>query len=77
MTVLDHIKQLAVGLTRTEKQELTDYLSRSEAARVPETPKSLRGDWRTAFSSDTDIDADLAEIRSEWQREWDNDDFVG
>ena len=77
MTVLDHIKQLAVGLTRREKQELTDYLSASEATREPETSKSLRGDWRTAFSSDTDIDADLVEIRSEWQREWHNDDFVG
>jgi hypothetical protein len=77
MTVLDHIKQLAVGLTRREKQELTEYLSDSEAAPLPETPKSLRGDWRKAFSSGTDIDADLAEIRSEWQREWHKDNFVG
>jgi hypothetical protein len=77
MTVLDHIKQLAVGLTRREKQELTDYLSGSKAAPLSETPKSLRGEWRKEFSSDTDIDADLAEIRSEWQREWHNEDFVG
>lgn len=77
MTVLDHIKQLAVGLTRREKQELTDYLSGSETTREPETFKSLRGDWRTAFSSYTDIDAELVEIRSEWQREWHDDDFVG
>ncbi len=50
MTVLDHIKQLAVALTGREKQELTDYLSGSEAAPLSERPKSLRGDWRRAFS---------------------------
>ena len=77
MTVLEHIKQLAVGLTRRKKQELTGYLSGSEATPLPEIPKSLRGDWCHAFSSDSDLDANLAEIRSEWQREWHNDDFVG
>jgi hypothetical protein len=77
MTFLDHIKHLAVGLTPKEKVELTDYLCGTETELSAARPTSLRGDWRDAFSSDSDVEADLKEIRSEWQSEWCGDKFVG
>jgi hypothetical protein len=77
MTVLEHIKQLTLNLAPEEKDALAEYLAESNGEKLPENPKSLRGDWNGAFSDDLDIDAELKEIRGEWQKEWDGDEFVG
>ena len=49
----------------------------SEGEKSPEKPQSLRGDWSDAFSDGFDVDAELKEIRGEWQKEWRGDEFVG
>ncbi len=77
MTVLEHIKQLALNLTPEEKDALAEYLAVSEGEKSPEKPQSLRGDWSDAFSDGFDVDAELKEIRGEWQKEWRGDEFVG
>ncbi len=77
MTVLEHIKQLALNLTPEEKDELAEYLAVSDGEKSPEKPQSLRGDWSEAFSDDFDVDGELKEIRGQWQKEWHGDDFVG
>ena len=48
-----------------------------EGEKSPEKPQSLRGDWSDAFSDGFDVDAELKEIRGEWQKEWRGDEFVG
>jgi hypothetical protein len=77
MTVLEHIKQLALNLTPEEKNDLAQFLADSNGENPPEKPRSLRGDWSGAFSGDFDVDAELKEIRGEWQKEWRGDEFVG
>ena len=77
MTVLEHIKQLALNLTPEEKDALAEYLADSNCGKPPEKPQSLRGDWSDAFSDGFDVDAELKEIRGEWQKEWHGDRFVG
>jgi hypothetical protein len=77
MTVLEHIKQLALNLAPEEKDDLAQYLAESNGEKPPENPQSLRGDWSYAFSDDLDVDAELKEIRGEWQKEWRGDEFVG
>ena len=77
MTVLEHIKQLALNLKREEKDALAEYLAESNAGKPPEKPQSLRGDWGDAFSDGFDVDAELKEIRGEWQKERRGDEFVG
>jgi hypothetical protein len=77
MTVLEHIKQLAVNLTSEEKDALAEYLSESNGEKPPEKAQSLRGDWSGAFPDGLDVDAELKEIRGEWQKEWRGDEFVG
>lgn len=69
MTVLEHIKQLVVGLTPTEKQDLTDYLSDSQRELLTETPESLRGDWSVAFATEGNFENDLKEIRAQSRRQ--------
>ena len=66
MTVLEHIKQLALNLTPEEKDALAEHLAGSNGEKPPEKQQSLRGDWSDAFSDDFDVDAELKEIRSEW-----------
>jgi hypothetical protein len=56
---------------------LAQYLAESNGEKPPEKPQSLRGDWSDAFSDDLDVGAELKEIRSEWQKEWRGDEFVG
>lgn len=34
-----------------------------------EKPQSLRGDWSAAFPPAFDVDAELKEIRGEWEKE--------
>ena len=75
MTVLEHIKNLVLGLTAKEKGDLAAFLSEPE--RTSQKPESLRGDWSSAFTSGDDLDHDLNEIRSEWQKEWRSGEFVG
>jgi hypothetical protein len=77
MTILEHIKQLALNLTPEEKDALAEYLAGSNGERPPGKPQSLRGDWSDAFSDSFDVDAELKEIRGEWQKEWRGDEFVG
>jgi len=77
MTVLEHIKELALNLSGEEKDALAEYLADSNGEKPPENPQSLRGDWSDAFSDDLDVDAELKEIRGEWQKEWRGDEFVG
>ena len=77
MTVLEHIKHLAVGLTPKEKRDLTEYLTESQQGLPSEKPQSLRGDWSVAFPTQDDVENDLKEIRAEWQKEWQADEFVG
>jgi hypothetical protein len=77
MTVLEHIKQLALNLAPEEKDALGQYLAGSNGEKSAEIPQSLSGDWSDAFSDDLDVDAELKEIRSEWQKEWRGDEFVG
>jgi hypothetical protein len=77
MTVLEHIKQLALNLTPEEKDALAEYLTESNSEQAPDNAQSLRGDWSGAFSEDFDVDAELKEIRGEWQKEWRGDEFVG
>jgi hypothetical protein len=77
MTVLEHIKQLALNLTPEEKDALAEYLAGPDGVQPPEKSQSLRGDWSEAFSDGFDVDAELKEIRGEWQKEWRGDEFVG
>ena len=68
MTVLEHIKQLVAGLTAKQKHDLAKALS--EPTATPTKPETLRGDWSSAFADGANVDQDLNEIRSEWQKEW-------
>ena len=68
MTVLEHIKQLALNLALEEKDALAQYLAESNGEQPPENPQSLRGDWSDAFSDGFDVDAELKEIRGEWRK---------
>ena len=77
MTVLEHIKQLALTLTPEEKDALAEHLAESNGEQPAEKLQSLRGDWSDAFSDDLDVDAELKEIRREWRKEWRGDEFVG
>ena len=78
MTVLEHIKQLALNLTPEEKEDLVHELVESNGEKASsKNPKSLRGDWSDAFPKDLDVDAELKEIRGEWRKEWHEDEFVG
>ena len=62
MTVLEHIKQLALNLTPEEKEVLAHYLVESDGEKSSEEkPQSLRGDWSGAFPEDFDLDAELKE----------------
>ncbi len=77
MTVLEHIKQLALNLTPEEKDALAEYLAEANGEKPPEKAQSLRGDWSDAFPDELDVEAELKEIRGEWQKEWRGDEFVG
>ena len=78
MTELEHIKQLAGNLTPAEKEILAHYLVEANGDQPSsERPQSLCGDWAAAFPQDFDVDAELKEIRGEWEKEWHEDEFVG
>lgn len=78
MTVLEHIKQLALDLTSEEKEVLVHELFESNGEKASsEKPQSLRGDWSNAFPKDLDLDAELKVIRAEWKKEWHEDEVVG
>jgi len=78
MTELEHIKQLAGNLSSAEKEILAHYLVEASSDQSSsEKPQSLRGDWAEAFSKSFDIEAELKDIRSEWKKEWHEDEFVG
>jgi hypothetical protein len=77
MTILEHIKQLALNLAPEEKDALAEYLAEPNGENPSEKPQSLRGEWSGAFSDEFDVAMQLKEIRAEWQREWRGDEFVG
>jgi hypothetical protein len=78
MTELELIKQLAGNLTPAEKEILAHYLVEANGDQPSsEKLQSLRGDWAAAFPQDFDVDAELKEIRGEWEKEWHEDEFVG
>ena len=70
MTVLEHIKDLTQTLSAKEREELAAYLEKPEPDAHPKKEiKSLRGSWKGKFPEDFDLDAELKEIRSEWEKE--------
>jgi hypothetical protein len=78
VTEFEHIKQLAANLTAAEKETLAHYLIQINGDQPSsETPQSLRGDWADAFPQNHDVDSELKEIRGEWEKEWQEDKFVG
>ena len=65
---------LAAQLPPEQQLELVAHIA--ERLRELQTPPkkqpiNLRGAWRGKFPDNHDIDADLAEIRSEWLKELD------
>ena len=39
------------------------------------SPTNLAGRWQGYFPAEFDLDAALKEIRSEWEKEWDDDEL--
>lgn len=72
MTVLEHIKALAHGLTWEQREELADYLKHPNGTDTA-TVVSLRGLWKGKFREDADPGPALREIRDEWKHELDLD----
>ena len=68
MTVLEHIKQLSQSLSEDERHNLASYLT-SRETRPNRQPRDLYGIWKNSFPKDFDIEAELREIRGEWQKE--------
>ena len=75
MTVLEHIKQLIVGLTEREREDLAGHLATHDSQ--GKKPDSLRGDWSNGFPEGAELDDDLKEIRTKWQTEWHSGEFSG
>ncbi len=75
---IEQIKRLAFYLSPEDKLHLADFLHQQAGNVAPRTkPKSLRGTWKNEFPADLDLDAELKEIRSEWEKEWEGDEFKG
>jgi hypothetical protein len=77
---LEYVIRLAESLSSEDKQTLVGHLNRQldeqgspevmeQRAATETKPTSLRGTWRDQFPPDLDVDAILAEIRSEWEGE--------
>lgn len=46
------------------------------AATASDQPTNLAGRWASYFPADFDLDGALKEIRSEWEKEWDEDELL-
>ena len=68
MTVIEHIKALAHGLTWQQREELAEYLKDANGHDQVKVV-SLRGSWKDGFAADVDPGPALREIRNEWKRE--------
>ena len=69
---IEQVKRLANYLSPEDKLHLAEFLSQPAGNVAPRLkPKSLRGTWQNAFPPELDLDAELKEIRSEWEKEWD------
>jgi hypothetical protein len=68
MTVLEQIKQLSQSLSEDQRRSLAAFLSSREGD-ANRQPRNLYGIWKGAFPADFDVDAELDEIRAEWQKE--------
>ena len=73
MDVLEQVTQMADQLSPPEQLQLVEHLAKRLRARTLEAkkPQSLRGTWKDKFPEDTDIEADIREIRDEWKKEFD------
>lgn len=68
--VLTRLRPLLTKLSREEKQELVDVLSR-ELAQPRADHVEVAGMWKGRVPEDVDIDEPLREIRQEWLKELD------
>ncbi|MBL8205690.1 MAG: hypothetical protein JNM09_15755 [Blastocatellia bacterium] len=63
---IEQVKRLAELLSPADKQHLAKFLNQQAGNITPRPkPQSLRGTWKDAFPPD--LDAELKEIRSEWE----------
>ena len=75
---IEQVKRLAIYLSPEDKLHLAKFLSQQAGNITPPTKlKSLRGTWQNAFPPEIDLDIELKEIRSEWEKEWEGDEFKG
>lgn len=75
---VEQVKRLAEFLSPKDKRELAEFLNQPADSITPRPkPQSLRGAWKDAFPPDLDLDAELKEIRNEWEKEWEGDEFKG
>lgn len=75
---IEQVKRLADYLSPEDKLHLAEFLHQQAGNVAPRPkPQSLRGAWKDAFPPDLDLDAELKEIRSEWEKEWEGDEFKG
>lgn len=65
------VNRLIERLTLHEQAVLVERLARRLAQEIAPArkPQSLRGVWKDKFPPDLDLEAELAEIRTAWQRE--------
>ena len=75
---IEQVKRLANYLSPEDKLHLADFLHQ-QAGKIALRPKpqSLRGTWKDAFPPDLDLDQELKEICSEWEKEWEKGKFKG
>ena len=68
---LKQIEALALQLPHEQRQELIERLNRSltERESSQRKPIDLAGDWEGRFPEDFDLDAELRDIRSQWNRD--------
>ena len=70
-TALMRVERLLDQLTFEEQITLVQQLAWRLRQEVrPKQPRDLYGIWRDRFPADFDLDATLADIRHEWEREW-------
>lgn len=75
---IEQVKRIANYLSPKDKLDLAEFLSQQAGNVAPYIkPESLRGTWQNAFPPELDLDAELKEIRSEWEKEWEGDEFKG
>ena len=78
-TTLPRMKVLVEQLSTVDQLELVEHVMQKLKTTLPaRKPRYLYGIWKGRFPDDFDLDAVLKEVRSEWEKEWDeNGEFVG